>query len=392
VTLAGWAVSATLALGLYSYVLYPVALRLLARRGGQDPAQERTDQDWPFVSISLPVYNEGHQIEQTLESLLALDYPKDRIQIMVVSDASSDRTDEIVRSYADRGVEMIRQPQRQGKTAAENRAGPLLRGEIVVNTDASVRIQPSSLKPLIRPFQDPAVGLTSGRDVSVAGDVRTNPGEAGYVGYEMWVRDLETVVGGIIGASGSCYAIRKQLHLLPMPDSLSRDFAAALLAREHGYRGVSVAEAVCVVPRATSLNREYRRKVRTMLRGMETLYHKRSLLNPLRYGRFSWMLFSHKVCRWLLPWASLVALVGLATLAGEHEWAMALLIPGLAVTAVGAIGWGMAGDRSLPSPIAIPAFVLMGNVAALVAGVLALRGDRTPIWEPTRRVGGEGSS
>jgi cellulose synthase/poly-beta-1,6-N-acetylglucosamine synthase-like glycosyltransferase len=383
-------VSGAFSFALYSYVLYPGVLGLLGyRRRRRRPGPERAEIDWPVVSISLPVHNEGHQIADTLESLLALDYPRERLHIMVVSDASGDRTEEIVRSYADRGVELLRMPERRGKTAAETMAGPHLRGEIVVNTDASVRLRPSSLKPLIRPFQDPTVGLTSGRDES-AGAVKNNQGEAGYVGYEMWVRDLETVVGGIIGASGSCYAIRKPLHLLPVPESLSRDFAAALHAREHGYRGVSVPAAVCIVPRAKSLNREYRRKVRTMVRGMETLYHKRSLLNPFRYGLFAWMLFSHKVCRWLVPWAALVGLGGLAALARDQVWATALLILVLGATALSALAWAMSGDRRLPPVLAVPAFILMGNVAAIVAAVLAMTGDRNPTWDPTRRVSEEG--
>src|SRR5690606_27846349 len=128
---------------------------------------------------------------------------------------------------------------------------------------------------------------------------------SGYVGYEMWIRDLETRVAGIIGSSGCYYAIRPELHRLPLPEALSRDFSSALHAREHGYRAVSVPQATCAVPRGTSLKKEYRRKVRTITRGMQTLWYKRHLLDPVRYGSFAWMLWSHKICRWMLPWAAL---------------------------------------------------------------------------------------
>src|SRR5207245_2850849 len=134
-------------------------------------------------------------------------------------------------------------------------------------------------------------------------DDRANPGEQTYVGYEMWVRGLETRVFGIVGASGCLYAIRKDLHMRSLPEALSRDFAAALAARECGLRAVSVPQALCFVPRSASLRQEYWRKLRTVTRGLTTLWYKRSLLNPARYGLFAWLLFSHKVCRCLTPLA-----------------------------------------------------------------------------------------
>src|SRR5207249_1884865 len=130
----------------------------------------------------------------------------------------------------DRGVELLRLPERRGKTAAENAARAHLRGTIIVNTDASVRIALQALKPLVAAFADPTVGVASGRDVSVARvGAEANAGESTYVGYEMWVRDLETRVSGIVGASGCLYAIRAELHRQLVPEDLSRDFGAALL-------------------------------------------------------------------------------------------------------------------------------------------------------------------
>jgi hypothetical protein len=233
------------------------------------------------------------------------------------------------------------------------------------------------------------VGLASGRDVSVGREgTEANQGEAGYVGYEMWIRDLETRVAGIVGASGCFYAIRPELHRIPLPESLSRDFAAALHTRENGYRPVSVAAATCTVPRTASLRREYPRKVRTMTRGMETLLHKAGLMNPFRQGLFAWMLFSHKVCRWLVPWAALLGFIGLVALATEHLWARALVAIGALGIGLGALGWFLGSGRKLPRLLAFPAYALMGNVAAMKAGLQALAGDRNPMWEPTRRESG----
>lgn len=371
----------------YTYLGYPALLTILSRLFQQSEPEDAAVPEWPMISITVPVYNEEHQIRATLESLLRLDYPEGKRQILVVSDASSDRTDDIVREYADKGVELLRLARRGGKGAAEAAAAALLRGEIVVNTDASIRISPRALKPLIAAMNDPSVGLASGRDISVARlSADPNVGEAGYVGYEMWIRRLETNLWGIVGASGCFYAIRAHLHRDPLPDSLSRDFASALIAREHGYRAVSVDEATCLVPRTTSLHREYRRKVRTITRGMETLLYKRHLLNPVQHGLFAWMLFSHKVCRWLAPWAAFPAVLGLGLLSATQTWAalaLALLLGGCVLAG---LGWLLVEERdALPRLLALPTFLAAGNLAAMQAAVCALRGDVNAVWEPTRR-------
>jgi cellulose synthase/poly-beta-1,6-N-acetylglucosamine synthase-like glycosyltransferase len=378
-------VGAPLALLLYSYMGYPLILMAMARLRPRREAPP-PPRDWSSISITIPVYNEGAQIRDTLESLLAIDYPADRRQILVVSDASTDGTDEIVAEFADRGVELLRLDRRAGKTAAENTARVHLRGEIVVNTDASVRIHPDALKRLVAWFGDPEVGVASSNDVSVARDgTDRREGESGYVGYEMGVRALETRVDGIVGASGSLYAIRADLHDYALPARFSRDFAAALVAREQGFRAVSVPDAFCTVPRAASLRQEYRRKVRTMVRGMETLIHKRSLMNPFRYGVFAWMLFSHKLCRWLVPVAAAAAVVCVALLSASEVWARWLLALGLIVAVLAAAGWYWSGRRHVPAPLSMLSYLVAGNVAALTAWLRVLRGAGSPVWEPTRR-------
>lgn len=371
----------------YAYLVYPVLLKVWGALR-PDPPRHADPAEWPLISIVVPAYNEEHAIRRTIEALLGLDYPVDRRQILIVSDASSDGTDDVVREYAHRGVELLRLPERSGKTAAENAALPHLRGSIVVNTDATIRILPTALKPLIRVFQDPAIGVASGRDVSVGAlTIEANQGESGYVGYEMWVRSLETRVGSIVGASGCFYAIRLELHETLVPAALSRDFASALTAREHGYRAVSVDEAVCLVPRTVSLQREYRRKVRTMARGLETLWFKRHLLNPFRHGRFAWMLWSHKLIRWLVFLVAPVALLALGALAIYYPVARVAL--GLALTGVGLgiVALRSPEGRRLPRLVALCGFVLATHLAGFLAWTRALRGELNPIWEPTRRPG-----
>lgn len=382
--MTGWVFIAVATLvGVYTYVLYPALLKVLGQRSPGRPADPDV---WPRISITVPAYNEVGQIRETIESVLAIDYPEDRRQILFVSDASTDGTDDIIASYADRGVELLRREERAGKTAAENAAWSHLTGEIIINTDASIRVQPDAVKALVRRFSDPDVGVATGRDVSrgrEAGD--GNVGESGYVGYEMWVRDLETDAGGIVGASGSLYAIRAELHRYILPEGLSRDFAAALVARENGYRAVSVPEATCLVPRTDSLQKEFRRKVRTMIRGMSTLRYKRHLLNPAEYGRFAWMLFSHKICRWLVPWAALAGLLGLLLLDFPLVLDVALWTGVVLSALLTALAWYWPSQRAMPRAISLPAFAVAANAAAVIASVRALRGRMDAVWEPTRR-------
>lgn len=386
-TVLGWILlAAPVVMFVYAYGVYPALLWLVGMVRRQTPVVVDDPDPWPFISISLPAYNEEASIGRAVESLLALDYPPDRREIVVISDASTDGTDEVVRRYADRGVTLLRLPARGGKTAAENFAAPELRGEIVVNTDATIRILPGSLKPLIRVFQDPAIGVASGRDLSVGSlEAEANRGESSYVGYEMGVRALETRVGSIVGASGCFYAIRRELHRNLFPAALSRDFASALISREHGFRAVSVDAAVCLVPRAGSLQAEYRRKTRTMARGLDTLWYKRHLMNPFRYGLFAWMLISHKLCRWLMLLAGPGAMLGLILLSFGHPLVALPATGALIVTTLGLAALRWPDHRPIPRPLAFCGFFVLANAAGFLAWLKALRGERNPIWEPTRR-------
>lgn len=383
---AGWWLIVTgLGVGVYAYILYPVLVALIGwvRPRNRRPAPP---DEWPLVSITVPVYNEAAHIRRKVERILAWDYPAECRQVVVVSDASTDDTDRIVSEFKDRGVELIRLSKRGGKTAAENAALPHLRGSIVVNSDASIDVPAGSLKALVLWFGDPTVGVVSCRDVSISSATdEVNQGESGYVGYEMAVRRLETRAGGIVGASGCFYAIRTHLHQHLVPEALSRDFAAPLVARRYGFRSVSADDALAYVTRTTSLRREYTRKVRTMTRGLETLYFHRQLLNPFRYGLFAWELWSHKLIRWLVPVGGVAAVAGLVLLAFEQTWARAVLGAGVLGMLAGWIGWVWPEDKPLPRFLALPTFVLASNVAALEAWIGAMRGELNPIWEPTRR-------
>jgi len=382
--LAAWLlIGLPVILGAYAYVGYPLILGLLPRHATR--REPPAPAPLPTVSIVIPAYNEEHQIAGAVEAAIAQDYPASRKQILVLSDASTDRTDDIVRSYADRGVELLRMPSRMGKTAAENFSIASIRGDIVVNTDSSVRLHPQAVSRLVAEMADPTVGVASTVDVSLSERASANAAEAAYVGYEMRIRELETRTGGIIGASGSGYAIRARLHALPVRHDLSRDFSAALTAQRHGLRAVSVPGAICFVPRTGSLRVEYRRKVRTIARGMDTLAFNSDLLDFTNHGSFSWKLLSHKVCRWLVPLVCPLALVGTAMLATRYLGALWLLAAGILALSAAILFSRWPDRRPLPKVVMALAGALSGNLAVIHAAWRFVAGHHDHLWEPTRR-------
>jgi len=371
------------ALFVYAYVVYPALLWLLSL--GVRRKRETVEVDWPSVTVTVPVYNEERNMRNKLEELLQLDYPAEKLQILVISDASTDATDRIVGEYATRGVELLRLESRRGKTAAENAAGRVARGSIIVNNDATVRIPVHALKALVRVFVDPTIGVASGRDVSV-GTGESNQSESQYVGYEMWLRSLETNLGSIVGASGCFYGIRASIYNSRFPEELSRDFASALIARSHGLRAVSVADAICLVPRATALQTEFRRKVRTMARGLETLWQWRRMLNPLSYGVFAFMLISHKLCRWLIYLLAPLTFVGLAMLSSSSMIGAILLSIAALGVLIAVFSWYRAQQRPRMNRLeSLLAFTLVCVCAGFLAWMKVFRREQSPIWEPTRR-------
>jgi cellulose synthase/poly-beta-1,6-N-acetylglucosamine synthase-like glycosyltransferase len=382
----GWVlVAAPLAIGAYAFGLYPLIVWAWSRLRPPftlppEPAE------WPEITVLIVAYNEERRLRRTIEQALAADYPADRIHVLVVSDASTDGTDALVRSFGDPRVHLLRMPERGGKPAGENAAGPHLRGEIVVSIDASILIPRGSLKPLIRALLDPSVGLASGRDISVGDEAREgNKAESSYVGLEMTLRHLETRVHSIVGASGCFYANRRHLQQVQLPPELARDFAAASVARAHGYRAVSVDDATCLVPRTPTLKAELRRKSRTMGRGLDTLLFLRGMMNPFRYGSYAFMMASHKLARWALFPALLGWLAGPLFLAGTAPWTL-LLTAGMVIGLLLArttIAWP--DGRRLPRAIAFPGYVFVSIVAGWMAWLHLLRREKHTMWEPTRR-------
>jgi glycosyltransferase involved in cell wall biosynthesis len=386
--LAATLIAAPIVMFTYAYLVYPLVLRLAAN-GRPRLAPPAEPSHWPAITVVIAAHNAEQTIGRTLEHLLAADYPADRRQILVASDASTDATCAIVAGYGNRGVEVRHFDERQGKTSVENGVAGDIRGDVVICTDASIVVAPSSIKRLVRHFSDPSVGVVSGWAVAPgAGGSTGANGDAGYFQYEMRIRELEARLGGIIGAMGGLYAIRRDLFRVPLPPYIARDFASTLVARERGFRSVIDRGATCLVGRGRSLLAEYDRKARTMLNGLDTVRQFAHLLDPMREGWFAFMLLSHKLCRWLVYLLVPTALLGLALLAGDL-WPARVALAAVALAllvALGGLRWHPT-DRRLAIPLSLGAYGVLSAIAGAAGWRRFFLGQHATTWTPTRREG-----
>lgn len=366
--------------GFYAYVGYPLTLLGLGRLFGRPVRAKAAETDLPTVTIVVPAHNESGVIGAKLDNLLALDYPYERLEILVVSDGSTDSTVAIVQGFVDQGPVTVHEvPERKGKANALNTALELVQNDIVVFTDASIMLKPGALRALVEPFSDPSVGCVSGEDI-----IPQQGGEALYGRYELWLRRQEADLHSIVGASGCFYAQRKHL-VQPFPEGEAPDFLSVLNTVREGYRAVSVAEARGEMMAVKSHQDEFQRKVRTLIRGMTAMFRNADLLNPGRYGWFAFALWSHKIMRWLVPVFMLTALVANLMIIREHSfYAFTALLQGTFYSlAVVGLSGSLTVRESLPGKVAV--YMVNVNAAIAVAWIKYLGGTRQEIWIPSQR-------
>ena len=357
----------------FAYLGYPLALLLLARLS---PRPLRSGDAHPELSVIIAVHNGEPVLRRKLEATLDLAYPK-RFEVIVASDGSTDGTDAIAGSMADRGVKLVRNPERLGKEAAQAAAIERAGGEILVFTDVTAELDQDALREIVRPFADPSIGCVSSEDV-----VDTEGGEGAYVRFEMALRRLESQATTLIGLSGSCFAARRAL-CTPWPTHLASDFRMGLEAARRGMRAISEPNARARFSAIQDPAQEWPRKVRTVRRGIAVLAAYRELLHP-RHGRTAFSLWGHKVARFTSPFALLVLLLASAAAAPRSLAAASLLA--LQIAAYGL------GGLALASPVVarwfgarLLGFFLLVNASMLVAWAYHLSGRRSVTWQPTRR-------
>ncbi|HPM42764.1 MAG TPA: glycosyltransferase, partial [Candidatus Omnitrophota bacterium] len=322
-------------------------------------------------------------IEKKLKDSVALDYPEDRIEFIVASDASTDATDGIVKSFPDKRVCLVRSDVRGGKTAAQNLAVSAAKGEILLFSDATTVWEKDAVKKLVRNFKDPAVGCVGGEERFVESGSGIAK-EAGFFWrYETILRQKESAIKTMIGVSGCIFAIRKCLYE-KLNDRLIEDFAIPLKVASKGYRVIYEKKAIAYEDAARDTKSELIRKSRIVTGGMVVVAYMRGLLNPLKYPFLSFSIISHKIFRWLAPFFMVLLLIS--------NLSLMRLGPGFFMFAVMQVGFytlAFAGyilkDRgNIPGALRLAYHFCLVNLAAFLGFVKFISGEKRVIWEPVR--------
>jgi cellulose synthase/poly-beta-1,6-N-acetylglucosamine synthase-like glycosyltransferase len=360
---------------------------LIAAVGSVRRREVRAAPVTPTVSLIIAAYNEEAVIGDRLENALAADYPADCLQILVAADGCSDGTAAIVERYAARGVRLLSLP-RQGKIPALNAAAAQATGEILVFSDANVMCHPQALRALARNFADPSVGGVAGHTTYAleAGSESSSRGESLYWDYDTWLKQLESFTGSIVSAHGGLYAVRRALYRPVADSAVTDDFAISTGVIEQGYRLVFEPEARATEFAVPEAQREFRRRVRLMTRGLRGVVLRRRLLNPLRFGFYAVVLFSHKVLRRLAPVPLIVIAASSAYLAPVNAFYLAAASAQALFYTLALLGFLLRRARSGRLKfVYIPFYYCMANAACGVALVHLLRGRRIELWQPQRQ-------
>ncbi len=370
-----------LAVIVWVYVGYPIVLGIAAWLRRKPVARDAIT---PDVTLVICAYNEERDIRRKLEECVAAEYPPEHLEILVASDGSTDRTDDIVREFAPR-VRLLRVEGRGGKTIAQNAAVREARGEILVFSDVTTVYTPATVRELVANFADPRVGCVGG-DLHYEKEARNTSaeGRALFWGYERQLRLWESQVHSIIGVAGCVYAMRRSLYQ-PLDRAAISDFVQPGRVTERGYRTVLEPRALAFEPvESRSLGEELYRRARVITRGLRGAFTMPALLNPLRHPWFATLLWSHRVLRWLVPVFLLLLLGASVPLAARGPVFQMLLAAQLSVYGSGAVAYALERLRVRLPGAFIPLYFCVVNLAPLLALAWIARGEKKIVWETGR--------
>jgi cellulose synthase/poly-beta-1,6-N-acetylglucosamine synthase-like glycosyltransferase len=368
------------ALLVYVYAGYPVLLAVMAplfRRKRPEPGHT------PAISVLISAYNEEAAIGRKIEQTLALEYPAGKLEILVVSDGSTDRTDEIVRAVSDPRVRLLRVEGRRGKTIAQNEGVKECRGEVVVFSDATAIYHPKSLLYLAAHYADPKVGAVSGRYkyFDPEDSSPTGLGSVAFWNYENMIKLLQSRIGTLTGCSGCIYSVRRK-NYVPLPADACSDLVEPLCIVRNGYRVAFEDRALAYEETTKTSTQEFKMRVRVGTRGMRGLLSVPELLMPWRHPWTAFQLVSHKILRWM------VSCFLIALFAGSVANLQVPLFRILLVLQLLFYGFALA---SLVFPLhrrwkvlGIPLFFCTLNAAAFVSMFQVRRGHKFTTWETIR--------
>jgi cellulose synthase/poly-beta-1,6-N-acetylglucosamine synthase-like glycosyltransferase len=365
---------------LYPFAIYPALLFLFAGRKRCEKKTEPSPDSLPSVALVICALNEQRIIRQKMDNCLALQYPMDKLSIVVISDGSTDSTAAIVREYAAAGIELIDQPMRRGKIANLNRVLPSRKEDILALSDANVLYEPGALLHLVARFRDPSVGCVSGKIILTDSAPELNQPTSNYYSLEWLLQEGSSYIYSMVGADGAMYALRRELFRPCPNDTIIEDFIIPMAVNRQSKRTVFEPKAIGWEQGPASLQEEFRRKVRIAAGSMQGLLRGNAwpLHAPLRF----WFIFlSHKLLRWLSPFVGLLILVVSSFTLGQFFSNMVmvafLLISSLALLRL-LTGWS---HQLLNAPF----YFLFGQTAMAWGMFKGLAGRQTVLWAKADR-------
>jgi cellulose synthase/poly-beta-1,6-N-acetylglucosamine synthase-like glycosyltransferase len=365
---------------LCTYIFYPMILWIL---GILFPLKIHRKEFIPNVSIIIPVYNEEKNIAKKIENTLALQYPKDRIEILVGSDGSIDNTASIVQKYSEQGVQFIDFKINRGKTAIQNDLVEQSKGEILIFTDAASFLNADALTNITRSFADEGVGCGAGRMCFLNIGYNLNTQSQGiYWRYEFKLRELESRLGSLIGVDGPLYAVRRQCYT-PLGENIISDFITPLLVLKQGKKVILESNAIVDEEPTRKSSQEFKTRRRITVRGLTGLFHYRELLNPLQYPFLAFQIIFHKILRWCV--GPMVVLNFIACIAlSQHRFFKAVLISYVIFSVASALGWVGARFGIKNKVLSVPYYFSLVNIAATVGIIDFVRKKQVVSWKPVR--------
>jgi cellulose synthase/poly-beta-1,6-N-acetylglucosamine synthase-like glycosyltransferase len=368
----------------YHYVVYPVLIWVLAKCFGRvKPPQPLKDEELPTISILIAAHNEEAMIGKRMTNALELDYPADKMEIVVGSDGSTDGTARIVRSFADPRIRLLEYQENRGKASVLNSSMDELKNQIVIFSDANTFFERDAARLLVRWLRDPAVGVVCGKLVLTEAATGKNV-DSMYWRYETFLKKSEGALGALLGSNGAIYALRRELFV-PIPgNTIVDDFVIPLLAKLRSDCGIIYdADAVAHEETAPDIAAEFRRRSRIGAGGFQAIGMLWPLLNPM-HGWVAMSFFSHKVLRWLCPFALLGALISNVLLVNLvfYRWTLAAQA---AFYVLAMLGPYVPGRNPLVKLLRVATMFTSMNAALLMGFWMWLRGSQKGAWRRTAR-------
>ena len=365
----------------YAYVGYPLVVLLISRL--RPRPWQRADH-FPSVSIVIAARNEEKDIGAKLENTLEIDYPAEKLEIIVASDFSTDRTDEIVRSFEHRGVRLLRPERRLGQTAVQNLGVEHASGEIVVFSDATTYYNRDVLRRMLPNFADEKVGCVAGKLIYEDGTGSSvGRGASNYWSYETFLKENESLADSLIGVSGCLYAVRRSAYRPMYPEACS-DFLIATVVYRQGLRTVYEPSAVCTEETNVRGDQELKMRIRIVAQTLSDIWRNRDMLNPLRSGFFAVALVSHKLMRYAVPLLLAAIYAASAVLAFSSMFFAGVFATQTVFWAIAALGLLLERRNTDLGMFSFPAYFALANLASLLGLYKFLKGETYSHWEPSR--------